>query len=73
VDVADRDFGQAIIARLDELRLLATESRIDADLRTGVTATLVAVPNQARRDSLSCLAYPISLTATSRRRSSKHP
>jgi predicted ATPase/DNA-binding SARP family transcriptional activator len=42
VDVADRDFGQAVIARLDELRLLATENRIDADLRTGVTATLVA-------------------------------
>jgi predicted ATPase/DNA-binding SARP family transcriptional activator len=42
VDVADSDFGQAVIARLDELRLLATENRIDADLRTGVTATLVA-------------------------------
>ena len=42
VDVADSDFGQAVIARLDELRLLATENRIDADLRTGVTVTLVA-------------------------------
>jgi predicted ATPase/DNA-binding SARP family transcriptional activator len=42
LDVAGRDFGQAVIARLDELRLLATENRIDADLRTGVTATLVA-------------------------------
>ena len=42
VDVADSDFGQAVIARLDELRLLATENRIDADLRTGITATLVA-------------------------------
>jgi predicted ATPase/DNA-binding SARP family transcriptional activator len=42
MDVADSDFGQAVIARLDELRLLATENRIDADLRTGVTATLVA-------------------------------
>jgi len=42
VDVADSDFGQVVIARLDELRLLATENRIDADLRTGVTATLVA-------------------------------
>jgi predicted ATPase/DNA-binding SARP family transcriptional activator/tetratricopeptide (TPR) repeat protein len=42
VDVADSDFGQAVIARLDELRLLATQNRIDADLRTGVTATLVA-------------------------------
>ena len=35
MDVADSDFGQAVIARLDELRLLATENRIDADLRTG--------------------------------------
>jgi predicted ATPase/DNA-binding SARP family transcriptional activator len=42
MDVADSDFGQAVIARLDELRLLATENRIDADLRTGVTAPLVA-------------------------------
>jgi len=42
MDVADSDFGQAVIARLDELRLLATENRIDADLRTGITATLVA-------------------------------
>jgi DNA-binding SARP family transcriptional activator len=42
MDVADRDFSQAVVARLDELRLLATENRVDADLRTGVTATLVA-------------------------------
>jgi predicted ATPase/DNA-binding SARP family transcriptional activator len=42
VDVAESDFGQAVIARLDELRLLATENRIDADLRTGATETLVA-------------------------------
>jgi predicted ATPase/DNA-binding SARP family transcriptional activator len=42
VDVADSDFGRAVVARLDELRLLATENRVDADLRTGVTATLVA-------------------------------
>ncbi len=42
MDVAESDFGRAVIARLDELRLLATENRIDADLRTGVTATLVA-------------------------------
>jgi len=42
MDVADSDFGQAVIARLEELRLLATENRIDADLRTGVTAPLVA-------------------------------
>jgi len=42
MDVADSHFGQAIIARLEELRLLATENRIDANLRTGVTAPLVA-------------------------------
>ena len=41
-DVAGTEFGPAIIARLDELRLAATEQRIDADLRTGVTAALVA-------------------------------
>src|SRR5579859_2225544 len=41
-DVADADFGQAAIARLDELRLAAVEQRVDADLRTGNTASLVA-------------------------------
>ncbi|HXO25663.1 MAG TPA: BTAD domain-containing putative transcriptional regulator, partial [Streptosporangiaceae bacterium] len=41
-DVADTDFGQAAIARLDELRLAAVEHRVDADLRTGNTASLVA-------------------------------
>ena len=41
-DVADTDFGQAAIARLDELRLTAIEHRVDADLRTGDTASLVA-------------------------------
>ncbi|HJZ25306.1 MAG TPA: AfsR/SARP family transcriptional regulator, partial [Streptosporangiaceae bacterium] len=41
-DVADTDFGQAAIARLDELRLTAIEQRVDADLRTGNTASLVA-------------------------------
>ena len=41
-DVADTDFGQAAIARLDELRLTALEQRVDADLRTGNTASLVA-------------------------------
>jgi DNA-binding SARP family transcriptional activator len=41
-EVAETDFGQAAIARLDELRLGATEARIDADLRTGNTASLVA-------------------------------
>ncbi len=41
-DVAETDFGQAAIARLDELRLTAIEHRVDADLRTGNTASLVA-------------------------------
>ena len=41
-EVAETDFGQAAIARLDELRLGAMEARIDADLRTGNTASLVA-------------------------------
>jgi predicted ATPase len=41
-EVADTDFGQAAIARLDELRLSTLEARIDADLRTGNTASLVA-------------------------------
>ena len=40
--MAETEFGRAVIARLDELRLLATENRIDADLRTGVSAPLVA-------------------------------
>ena len=35
VDVAETEFGQAVIARLDELRLAALEHRIDADLRAG--------------------------------------
>jgi predicted ATPase/DNA-binding SARP family transcriptional activator len=41
-DVAETDFGQAAIARLDEVRLTAIEQRVDADLRTGNTASLVA-------------------------------
>jgi predicted ATPase/DNA-binding SARP family transcriptional activator len=41
-EVAETEFGQAVIARLDELRLIATEHRIDADLRTGPPAPLVA-------------------------------
>ena len=40
-EVAETEFGRAVIARLDELRLLATENRIEADLRTGVNAPLV--------------------------------
>jgi predicted ATPase/DNA-binding SARP family transcriptional activator len=41
-DVAGTDFGAAVIARLDELRLAAIEQRVDADLLTGVTEPLVA-------------------------------
>jgi predicted ATPase/DNA-binding SARP family transcriptional activator len=41
-DVAETGFGQAAIARLDELRLSTLEARVDADLRTGSTASLVA-------------------------------
>ena len=41
-EVADTDFGQAAIARLDELRLSALEHRIDADLRTGAADEIVA-------------------------------
>jgi predicted ATPase/DNA-binding SARP family transcriptional activator len=41
-DVAETDFGAAVIARLDELRLAAIEQRVDADLLTGVTGPLVA-------------------------------
>ena len=41
-EVAVTDFGQAAIARLDERRLSTLEARVDADLRTGNTASLVA-------------------------------
>jgi len=41
-EVAETGFGQAAIARLDELRLSTLEHRIDADLRTGQAASLVA-------------------------------
>jgi predicted ATPase/DNA-binding SARP family transcriptional activator len=40
-DVADAPFAAPTIARLDELRLAATEDRIDADLATGRGAGLV--------------------------------
>jgi predicted ATPase len=42
VEVAGTEFGEAIIARLDEQKLAATEHRIDADLLTGITEPLVA-------------------------------
>jgi predicted ATPase/DNA-binding SARP family transcriptional activator len=41
-EVAETEFGQAAIARLDEQRLNTLEARVDADLRTGNTASLVA-------------------------------
>src|SRR5580658_5747081 len=41
-DVAETDFGRAAIARLDELRLITLEHRVDAELRTGLPASLVA-------------------------------
>ena len=41
-DVAEAGYAQVVIARLDELRLAALQDRIDADLRLGVTAPLVA-------------------------------
>jgi DNA-binding SARP family transcriptional activator len=42
VDVAGTEFGEAIIARLDEQKLVVTEHRIDADLLTGPAEPLVA-------------------------------
>jgi len=41
-DVAETDYGRAAIARLDELRLITVEHRVDAELRTGPAAPLVA-------------------------------
>jgi len=41
-DVADAGFAQAAIARLEELRLTAVQDRVDADLRVGAHAGLVA-------------------------------
>jgi predicted ATPase/DNA-binding SARP family transcriptional activator/Tfp pilus assembly protein PilF len=42
VDVAYEAFAQSEIARLDELRLVAIENRIEADLRLGRHAQLIA-------------------------------
>ena len=41
-DVADADFAAAAIARLTERRLTAIQDRVDADLRLGPAAPLVA-------------------------------
>jgi DNA-binding SARP family transcriptional activator len=41
-EVAGTGFGEAVIARLDEEKLAATEHRIDADLLTGAPEPLVA-------------------------------
>jgi len=43
VDVAETDFGRAVIARLDELRLVTLEHRIDADLRAPAQAHSAAL------------------------------
>ncbi|OLE26017.1 MAG: hypothetical protein AUG44_14255 [Actinobacteria bacterium 13_1_20CM_3_71_11] len=42
VDVGDADFARAAALRLDELRLVATEDRIEAELRAGAAAGAVA-------------------------------
>ena len=49
VDVAGTEFGEAVIARLDEQKLAAIEHRVDADLLTGVTEPLVAELRHTRR------------------------
>ena len=41
-DAADDAFAQSEVARLEELRLMAVEERIDADLALGLRADLVA-------------------------------
>jgi DNA-binding SARP family transcriptional activator len=41
-EFAYEDFATAAIARLNELRLVALERRVEADLATGASATLVA-------------------------------
>ena len=41
-DVAEAEFAQAPIARLDELRLTAIQDRMDADLRLGLTEPVIA-------------------------------
>jgi DNA-binding SARP family transcriptional activator/tetratricopeptide (TPR) repeat protein len=56
-DVADEPFAQIEAARLEELRLAATEERIEADLRLGRHSELVAeldalVAEQPLRESL---------------------
>ena len=42
VDVAGTEFGEAVIARLDEQKLAAVEHRVDADLLAGSPEPLVA-------------------------------
>jgi predicted ATPase/DNA-binding SARP family transcriptional activator len=59
-DVAETDFGRAAIARLDELRLNTLEHRVDAELRTGPPASLVA-----ELEGL-VIAYPMRETLTAR-------
>jgi predicted ATPase/DNA-binding SARP family transcriptional activator len=59
-DVAETDFGRAAIARLDELRLNTLEHRVDAELRTGPPASLVA-----ELEGL-VIAYPMRETLAAR-------
>jgi DNA-binding SARP family transcriptional activator len=58
-DFAYEPFAQAEIARLEELRLVATEQRVEAELALGRHAQLVAelealVPAHPLRESLRC-------------------
>jgi predicted ATPase/DNA-binding SARP family transcriptional activator len=59
-DVAETDFGRAAIARLDELRLITLEHRVDAELRAGPPASLVA-----ELEGL-VIAYPMRETLAAR-------
>ncbi len=59
-DVRFEDFAQSEIERLEELRLVALEARIDADLRLGAAAGLVGelrslLARYPTREQLACL------------------
>ena len=53
-DLAFEPFAQAAIARLEDLRLLAVERRIDADLALGQHATARPGARGARRRASAC-------------------
>jgi DNA-binding SARP family transcriptional activator len=58
-DVADAEFAQVAIARLDELRLAALQDRIGADLRAGAELRAgVSAPLIAELEGL-VVAYPL--------------